>query len=72
MWDKIKTIIVTALSTLGVLFIILMIMPDDEDEAVEPEVQVAQESQNIQDAHEVPDTQGLSEIQETTHLREDT
>ena len=71
MWDKIKTIIVTVLSTLGVLFIILMIMPDDEDEAVEPEVQVAQESQDIQVVHGVQDTQRLPEIQETTHLQED-
>ncbi len=32
MWDKIKLVIVTVLATLGVLFIIIMLIPDDEDE----------------------------------------
>ncbi len=33
MWDKIKLVIVTVLATLGVLFVILMLLPDDESEA---------------------------------------
>ena len=75
MWNKIKTIIVTVLATLGVLFIILMIIPDDEDEAVGSEVQemhVTQESQDAPEDHEVTDTQEMNEIQEVPQLQEDT
>ena len=75
MWNKVKTIIVTVLATLGVLFIILMLIPDDEDEAVAPEVSVAQEAQepkDEQETDEVLEPQGTSEIQETPQSQEDT
>ena len=50
MWNKVKTIIITVLATLGVLFIILMLIPNDEDssEPATQEVQVAQEAQESQ------------------------
>lgn len=73
MWDKIKTIIVTVLATLGVLFIILMLIPDDEDEAVEPEVhetQVVQEFQEVSEDQEVPEEQEVSDTQEAQETQE--
>lgn len=36
MGEKLKTIIVTVLATLGVLFIIIMLIPDDEEDEVQP------------------------------------
>ena len=65
MWNKIKTIIVTVLATLGVLFIILMLIPDDEDEAVEPGVQ---ETQAVQEVQDVEETEGIPETQETQEV----
>lgn len=73
MWNKIKTIIVTVLATLGVLFIILMLIPDDEDEAVEPEVQetqIVQESQDVEEDQEIPEDQEVSDNQEAQETQD--
>lgn len=75
MWNKIKTIIVTVLATLGVLFIILMIIPDDEEDAVETEVveeQTAQMSEDVSELHEDLDAQEKPETGGIVQLPEDT
>ena len=75
MWKKVKTIIISVLAILGLLFVLLMIMPDDEDEAAGSETQdaqVLQESQDAYESHEIPDNQEELAIQETQQLQEDT
>ncbi len=64
MWSKLKTVIVTVLSTLGVLFIILMIIPDDEDEAVDPPALLMQDVREDQKTQEVLPTQEPREVQD--------
>ena len=77
MWNKIKTIIITVLATLGVLFIILMLLPDDEDEAdnaTASPVQVAQQTlddQETDDATDPTEVPEASKEQETPQLQED-
>ena len=64
MWNKIKTVIVTVLATLGVLFIILMLIPDDEDEPVVQEMQAAQGSQDVQESQDIQDApENLEDLQ---------
>jgi thiol-disulfide isomerase/thioredoxin len=70
MWDKIKTIIVTVLATLGVLFIIIMFIPDDEDEAVEQEVVETQAVQESLDDEEIQASSDDEEPRETTEDQE--
>ena len=69
MWNKIKTIIITVLATLGVLFIILMLIPDDEDETAAPVTQTVQE---VQESPEETETQETSQTQEVSQPQEDT
>ncbi len=64
MWNKIKTIIVTVLATLGVLFIIIMIIPIDEDDAPEHEIQEAQVEQESGDDSEADETEESQEVTE--------
>ena len=84
MWNKLKTVIITVLSTLGVLFIICLIIffniPDDEDDVVGTETQEVQETDEDQEAQEVQETeetwaadedQDVQETQETAQLQED-
>ncbi|MCR5673625.1 MAG: redoxin family protein [Lachnospiraceae bacterium] len=87
MWNKVKIVVVTVLATLGVLFIILMLIPDDKDEPVETgpavtqvaqedqdtaETQAAQEPQEIQEAVESEDTGVTTVDQETSQPQDDT
>ena len=71
MWNKVKTIIITVLATLGVLFIILMLIPDDEDEAPVSETVETQEVQESQDTQEVQDDQEPSEAKDTREEQDD-
>ena len=79
MWNKVKTIIITALATLGVLFIILMLIPDDEDDAADAQIQetqVVQESQESvaeesQETQTAPEPQAEAGPQDTPQLQDD-
>lgn len=84
MWNKLKTVIITVLATLGVLFIICLIIffniPDDEDDVVGTEIQEVQETDEDQETQEVQETeetwaadedQDVQETQETAQLQED-
>ena len=72
MLKTVMKIIFGVLAALGVLFIILMLIPDDENEAAGSETYVEQATQESQDAGETNDVQELSEVQETSQLQEDT
>ncbi len=74
MSEKIKTIIVTVLATLGVLFIIIMLMPDDEeDDAVPDDVHQTVSVQEValaENASESVDGQETSDHQEEENVIE--
>ena len=68
MSEKIKTIIVTVLATLGVLFIIIMLMPDDEEDDAVPDdvhqtvsVQEVASAENAEEPAEAQETSGHQE-----------
>ena len=68
MWDKVKLVIITALCTLGVLFIILMLWPEGEDETVTEETvaveEEEEETEDEEDTEEIEDTDDEEEPEE--------
>ena len=77
--EKLKTVVVTVLATLGVLFIIIMLMPDDEDEATEvanAEISAASEiadnQQSPEEDSEIAEINGVAEVAEVSETPSDT
>ncbi len=77
--EKLKTVVVTILATLGVLFIIIMLMPDDEDEATEvanAEIsavsEIADNQQSPEEGSEIAEINGVAEVAEVSETPSDT
>ena len=64
MWEKIKNALVVALATLGVLFIIIMLIPDDEESYEDTETAVVQEETDSGETETTKDSESV-ETEET-------
>ncbi len=64
MWEKIKKALVVALATLGVLFIIIMLIPDDEESYEDTETAVVQEETDSGETETTEDSESV-ETEET-------
>ncbi len=64
MWEKIKNTLVVALATLGVLFIIIMLIPDDEESYEDTETAVVQEETDSGETETTEDSESV-ETEET-------
>lgn len=64
MWEKIKNTLVVALATLGVLFIIIMLIPDDEESYEDTETAVVQEETDSGETETTKDSESV-ETEET-------
>ena len=62
MWEKIKNTLVVALATLGVLFIVIMLIPDDEESYDEADTAVTQEEADSVEAEEETSESGEPEV----------
>ncbi len=68
MLDKIKTIVITVFVTLGVLFVIILLMPDDEEK---PEVATNAETTTISESEDVPLSSSVSDTENFADLNSD-
>ena len=66
MWDKIKNVFIIALATLGVLFIIIMLIPDDDTDSAP-----AEESQQIEAEAETADEKEPEEVEPADEVEPD-
>ena len=64
MWEKIKNTLVVALATLGVLFIIIMLIPDAEESYEDTETAVVQEETDSGETETTEDSESV-ETEET-------
>ena len=64
MWEKIKNTLVVALATLGALFIIIMLIPDDEESYEDTETAVVQEETDSGETETTEDSESV-ETEET-------
>ena len=68
MWEKIKIIAVTVLATLGVLFIVIMLIPMDEEDAEGSTLEVRQEQAEVDSEENQEEPVALATEQESSEV----